>query len=666
MGSAKNPGLPYAIAVAPSGLLAYAGNTSPAYNSLYMYQVDLSSGSLFPTGANSGVPTGGVSPRTLAIDPSGRFVYVVNDGDDSISTFRITPLPQPQLAGPTLPTGRVPRSVAVDAAGKFVYVANSGDNTVSIFTIDAASGVLTAAGSVATGAAPNSVMVDPSNKFVYVANEGEGSVSIYAMGANGGLTSTGDATSVGASPSAIAMTGVYPPPLAYVANYNDGTISAFQLDPVTGAPTNVGTVQTVAYPQNLTVDPQGRFLYSPYTGSPTVLQFAIDPIAGTLTSAGSIPAVASFVAFDPTGEFAYVTRGSSLSAYAVDSASGELQPIMEVDAPYGSESVVDPSGSFVYAMTNNGWTLSTYAIDRDNGALALIDRRSIPSESGHIAIDPYGRFLYTTMANTTVPAVNAFTIDPLTGVPAFSGGCRTQSSGTLAPVIDPSGRFGVTSDNKALWSFAIDQGTGTLTPVSAVSVPDSPSGSISGIAIDPSGKLVYGLTNFTTNRNKNPGVVIVFALDASTGALTRVEGLSAPTGVMPQRIVVTPGKGEWISISVAASASPGHVVGVNVSGLSGTLVLTDNGGDDLTMRADGTFAFATRIPEGGSYDVEAKSQPAGQSCAVSGGQGTMGAADVLSVGVVCTTNGAPTTYAVSAAVSGLTGGTLVCTTAPTA
>ncbi|MCS6972224.1 MAG: hypothetical protein NZL89_04295, partial [Leptospiraceae bacterium] len=41
------------------------------------------------------------------------------------------------------------------------------------------------------------------------------------------------------------------------------------------------------------------------------------------------------------------------------------------------------------------------------------------------------------------------------------------------------------------------------------------------------------------------------------------------------------------------SGEPLYTVGGTVTGLSGTLVLQNNGGDDLILTADGNFTFAT-------------------------------------------------------------------------
>ncbi len=57
-------------------------------------------------------------------------------------------------------------------------------------------------------------------------------------------------------------------------------------------------------------------------------------------------------------------------------------------------------------------------------------------------------------------------------------------------------------------------------------------------------------------------------------------------------------------------------ISVSVTGLSAgtTLVLQDNGGDNLSVIANGTFPFAT--PVNGTYAVTVLTQPAGESCSL--------------------------------------------------
>ncbi|GAA4339841.1 hypothetical protein GCM10023144_38550 [Pigmentiphaga soli] len=92
-------------------------------------------------------------------------------------------------------------------------------------------------------------------------------------------------------------------------------------------------------------------------------------------------------------------------------------------------------------------------------------------------------------------------------------------------------------------------------------------------------------------------------------------------------------------------------VGGNVTGLTGTLVLQNNGGDAQTISGDGQFVFPTLVDEGSPYAVTVQTQPAGQTCTVSHGAGTMGNTAVQDVAVVCSAN----VHALRGTVSGLAG-----------
>jgi len=90
----------------------------------------------------------------------------------------------------TIPTGSRPISVAVDPSRKFVYVVNVGSNDVSTYSVDTTTGTLTSTGTIAAGSGPASVAVDPSGKFAYVANGSD--VAMYTISDTaGGLASIG-------------------------------------------------------------------------------------------------------------------------------------------------------------------------------------------------------------------------------------------------------------------------------------------------------------------------------------------------------------------------------------------------------------------------------------------------------------------------------------------
>jgi Galactose oxidase, central domain len=112
------------------------------------------------------------------------------------------------------------------------------------------------------------------------------------------------------------------------------------------------------------------------------------------------------------------------------------------------------------------------------------------------------------------------------------------------------------------------------------------------------------------------------------------------------------------------SGTPGSTssfkIGGTVSGLTGTgLVLQNNGGDNLTIAANGAFTFATSLGSGKSYSVTVLTQPTNpaQTCTVTGGSGTA-SANVSSVQVACA-SGTSGTVTIAGTVVSLAGSGLV-------
>ncbi|GAA4358079.1 hypothetical protein GCM10023165_52680 [Variovorax defluvii] len=84
------------------------------------------------------------------------------------------------------------------------------------------------------------------------------------------------------------------------------------------------------------------------------------------------------------------------------------------------------------------------------------------------------------------------------------------------------------------------------------------------------------------------------------------------------------------------SAPPTHTIGGTLAGLAThtKLVLLDNGGDALTLTANGPFSFATPLAFNTDYAVTVGTQPSWQNCSVAQGNGTA-TANVTSVSVSC-------------------------------
>ena len=107
--------------------------------------------------------------------------------------------------------------------------------------------------------------------------------------------------------------------------------------------------------------------------------------------------------------------------------------------------------------------------------------------------------------------------------------------------------------------------------------------------------------------------------------------------------------------SGGSAGSGTYSVGGSVSGLSGTVVLQDNGTDTLSVSANGSFTFGTQLASGAAYAVTVQANPSGQTCTVASGSGAIASANVTNVAVTCTTNSGGATYSVGGSVSGLSG-----------
>jgi Collagen triple helix repeat (20 copies) len=98
---------------------------------------------------------------------------------------------------------------------------------------------------------------------------------------------------------------------------------------------------------------------------------------------------------------------------------------------------------------------------------------------------------------------------------------------------------------------------------------------------------------------------------------------------------------EITSVAYVCNGAPGGVagftVGGTVTGLAAgeSLVLQNNGGMDLTITANGPFAFPAPIASGASYSVTIRTDGTTAACSLSAGQGTIAGTDVTSVTVIC-------------------------------
>ena len=165
------------------------------------------------------------------------------------------------------------------------------------------------------------------------------------------------------------------------------------------------------------------------------------------------------------------------------------------------------------------------------------------------------------------------------------------------------------------------------------------------------GGTVTGLTG-TVKLNNNDGDTLAisadgaftFALQIANGAAYAVTiGNPQPLG---QICTITNGSGNATAnvTNIKVVCTSPLTVGGTIAGLAGTLVLQDTGASApfaavaatvSVATAAATFAFPTAVPTGTAYSVSVLTQPAGQTCAVANGSGTVATASITNIAISC-------------------------------
>jgi 6-phosphogluconolactonase (cycloisomerase 2 family) len=129
-----------------------------------------------------------------------------------------------------------------------------------------------------------------------------------------------------------------------------------------------------------------------------------------------------------------------------------------------------------------------------------------------------------------------------------------------------------------------------------------------------------------------------FASPVAYGSRYLVTVGSQPTGQVCSigNATGTGTAGDVSNVGVVCS-SASYALGGTLTGLAAgeQVTLLDNGGNPLTVTANGSFQFPTGVAYGGSYAVTVGTQPVTQRCTVGNASGSAVSADVTSLNVVC-------------------------------
>jgi 6-phosphogluconolactonase (cycloisomerase 2 family) len=155
----------------------FAYVTNIRTNVVSAYTVDVTTGALSPV-PGSPFPTG-TAPYGGAITPSQKFLYIADNAcpnlictaPSTISGYTINPITGTLTPVPSspFPAGMGPHSIAIVPSGQFLYVTNAKSSNISGYSINPGTGELTqiAGSPFSAGMTTQGIVVDPSGRFLY-------------------------------------------------------------------------------------------------------------------------------------------------------------------------------------------------------------------------------------------------------------------------------------------------------------------------------------------------------------------------------------------------------------------------------------------------------------------------------------------------------------------
>ncbi len=227
----------------------------------------------------------------------------------------------------------------------------------------------------------------------------------------------------------------------------------------------------------------------------------------------------------------------------------------------------------------------------------------------------------------------------------------TITGGTFTNIIAAAGGVGTVKDNTLTISGGSFANSVDLYGYDTGGTPATASGNsihlkVAGLTINN----IAGVNNlyfYLPNNVQNGDSVAILQDTAAAGTdlSSTVVGVCAAAGsalAVGDEITLIDAAGTLQTSSDTPANDTGGMTGCGtVSGLNGTLVLQNNGGDNLTLMTNGAFTFATPVANGGSYAVSVLAQPAGQNCSVNNAGGTVNGGPVTNIAVTCQTTGVP-------------------------
>jgi 6-phosphogluconolactonase len=203
---------PHDIVFDPSGRFVLVPDKG--LDRVFVFRFDGATGKLTPTEQGSVQSRPGAGPRHVAFHPKLPIVWVLNELNSTMATYRFDPESgslKPLQVITTLPTDFTGNSTAAEIAvspdGRYVYGSNRGHDSVAIYSTNAEGLLSPVSWEPTQGGGPRFIGLDPAGHFLNAANEqGDNVVTFKVDAGSGKLTPTGQNIK-NASPVTIVYAG---------------------------------------------------------------------------------------------------------------------------------------------------------------------------------------------------------------------------------------------------------------------------------------------------------------------------------------------------------------------------------------------------------------------------------------------------------------------------
>lgn len=313
------------------GLLAWSGGA--AAGKVYVANEEADTVSVLDAASFKTLATVrvGKMPHNVQVSPDGSRVWVTNNGepDPAMGKGEHAAMAKPgavwaidtgsDAVVAKVPVGLHPAHVVQTPDGRFAYVTNGGDNTVSVIDASAQRVVAT----IPVGKFPHGIRFSPDGKQAYVANLKGGTVSVIDTASQKEIAQI----PAGKGPAQVGFTP--DARLAFVSLSEENAIAV--IDPATRKVLRKVPVGTV--PIQLFATPDSRTLLVANQGSrskPGKTVSIVDLQTFKVTRTVETGSGAHGVAIDQEGRYAYITNTYSDSVSVLDIKDGKIVTTVRV------------------------------------------------------------------------------------------------------------------------------------------------------------------------------------------------------------------------------------------------------------------------------------------------------------------------------------------------